>query len=136
MIARMLAAFAAAVLLPAVQGHAQTCGGLAGAQTVESAGYVLAYRTDPPKLEIGRHFGIDIAICPKAGTAPPEQLRVDGYMPEHRHGMNYKAVVRTAGDGVWRADGLMFHMPGRWDFIFELSRGGKSERLTHGILLQ
>lgn len=29
----------------------------------------------------------------------------------------------------------MFHMPGRWDFIFEL-RGGATERITHGIVLQ
>lgn len=120
----------------ATQAAAQPCGGLEGAQTVESPGYVLAYRADPAAVEIGRHFGVDIAVCPKPGVPAPDEVHVDGYMPEHRHGMNYRAVVKRAPGGHYRADGLMFHMPGRWDFIFELRGGGRTERLTHGIVLQ
>ena len=40
-------------------------------------------------------------------------------MPAHRHGMNYRATVSTLSPGVYRAEGLMFHMPGRWRVIFD-----------------
>ncbi len=57
-------------------------------------------------------------------------------MPEHGHGMNYKATVIAVGKARWRADGLMFHMPGRWDLIFELQGAGNAERLTRSIVIE
>lgn len=82
-------------------------------------------------LAVGRHFGLDIEVCPRAAATMPFALRLEADMPEHRHGMNYKPTVRAMGDGRWRADGLMLHMPGRWRFVFELSADGRLERLTH-----
>ncbi|HKA39546.1 MAG TPA: hypothetical protein VKD25_07245 [Burkholderiales bacterium] len=115
---------------------AQGCDGLKGARKVESGRYVLAYRTRPAKLAIGQHFMVEMAVCPKSGEAAPEAVRVDGFMPEHNHGMNYKAVVRAGEGGRYLADGMMFHMPGRWDFIFEVRGGGKTDRMTHSVVLQ
>lgn len=115
---------------------AQGCDGLKGARKVESSRYVLAYRTQPAKLAVGQHFVVEMAVCPKGGEAAPETVRVDGFMPEHNHGMNYKAVVRTGEGGRYLADGMMFHMPGRWDFIFEVRGGGKTDRMTHSVMLQ
>jgi hypothetical protein len=53
-------------------------------------------------------------------------------MPEHRHGMNYKPGIRPVGAGRFRAEGLMFHMPGRWEFVFDL--GG--ERLADSVRME
>jgi hypothetical protein len=50
--------------------------------------------------------------------------------------MNYQAVVKPAGNGRYEAAGLMFHMPGRWDFIFEVRGGGKTDRMTSTVVLQ
>ncbi|HTE13920.1 MAG TPA: FixH family protein, partial [Burkholderiales bacterium] len=102
------------------------------AHTIDSKKYALAYRTQPEKIEIGKHFVVEFALCAKDGTAAPESVRVDAYMPEHRHGMNYKTTV-TGGAGKYRAEGLMFHMPGRWEYIFEVRATGTAgaiERLT------
>lgn len=129
---RMAAAAAAVVMNVA---YAQPCAEPAGAHKIESERYVLAYRTKPEQIAIGRHFAVEFTVCAKGGAPAPESVRVDGYMPEHRHGMNYAAAVKPAGGGRYVADGLMFHMPGRWDFIFEVRAGGKTERLTRGIVL-
>jgi cytochrome c peroxidase len=51
-------------------------------------------------------------------------------MPEHRHGMNYAPAVKALGPGRWRAEGLMFHMPGRWELTFEVTAGGATDRLV------
>ena len=116
---------------------APTCGAdLSGAQRMESAHYVLAYRTLPAKPLVGRHFAVEMVACPKDGAPAPAGVAVDAYMPEHGHGMNYKAAVKPTGNAHYRAEGLMFHMPGRWDLIFELQSTGMTERLTRSIVLQ
>jgi hypothetical protein len=93
----------------------------------------LAYVPQPAPLASGRHFGLDIVVCPRAGTPLPVALRVDADMPAHRHGMNYRATVRVLGDGRYRAEGLMLHMPGRWRLLFDVSADGRLQRLVHEV---
>lgn len=109
------------------------------AQRVDSSQYALAWRTQPEKIEIGKHFAVELALCAKEGAAVPQAVRVDAHMPEHRHGMNYKTTVTSSGAGKYRAEGLMFHMPGRWEYIFEIRGAGANsvvERLTTSVVLQ
>ncbi len=115
----------------ALCGAAHACELPAGTR-VESAGFVLSYRTRPAAITLGEHFSLDYAVCPKAGAAIPAMVSVDAWMPEHRHGMNYKASVTALGGGRFRAQGLLFHMPGRWELVFEA--GG--ERLSHRLQLE
>jgi len=89
----------------------------------------LVFRTE--EISVAKHFKVDIAACSKAGGAPPEALRIDATMPEHRHGMNYAPSVKKLGPGRWQAEGLMFHMPGRWELVFTLD----GERLTSSLSL-
>jgi YtkA-like len=132
-----ISAIAAGMLCPVAGFAAPTCGAdLRGAQRMESDHYVLAYRTLPATPVIGRHFAVEMAACPKGDALPPASVAVDAYMPEHGHGMNYKAAVKPTGNAHYRADGLMFHMPGRWDLIFYLQSGDKTERLTRSIALE
>ena len=123
-------------LFSAVPAAAQDCAQLAGAQKVESERYVLSYRTQPAKVAIGQHFSVELVVCPKSGQQAPEAVRVDGFMPEHNHGMNYRAAVKPADGGRYLAEGLMFHMSGKWDFIFEVRGGGKTDRMTSTVMLQ
>ena len=109
------------------------------AQIIDAKNYVLAYRTQPEKVLIGQHFAVELALCAKDGAAAPDGVRVDAHMPEHRHGMNYKTAVTSIGAGKYRAEGLMFHMPGRWEYIFEVRSGGTAgvpERITTSVVLQ
>ena len=78
-----------------------------------------------------RHFALELAVCP-----PPERLQVDAWMPAHRHGMNYRPTVRHLGGSRYRAEGLLFHMPGRWEFLFELRAGGETERFAHAVRVE
>ena len=99
------------------------------AQTLRSGGHTVVYRSAPPR--IGEHFAVEFAVCPA-----PESVRVDAWMPEHRHGMNYRAKVSPQGDGRFLAEGLMFHMPGRWQFVFDVESGGKRQRLTKDVVVE
>ena len=99
------------------------------AQIVKGASHTVAYRTAP--LKVGEHFAVDFAVCPA-----PESVRVDAWMPEHRHGMNYRPSVSPQGAGRFRAEGLMLHMAGRWELVFEIRSAGKTERLSHDLRLE
>ena len=57
-------------------------------------------------------------------------------MPEHRHGMNYKASIKRESSSRYRADGLMFHMPGRWEILFELRAAGRTDRVTQSEVIE
>ena len=107
-----------------------------GGRTLDAGRYTLTYRAVPAKIPLGQHFSLEIAVCANAGVPPPETVTVDAQMPEHRHGMNYKASVKPAAGGRYRADGLMFHMPGRWEIIFELRAAGRTDRMTQSEVIE
>ncbi len=116
----------------AAGAQAQQCAtAMSGGTVVDAAHYELAYRTQPAKVAIGRHFSLEVVVCGKAGAGGADGLQVDAFMPEHRHGMNYRASVKPLGPGRFQVDGLMFHMPGRWDLLFDVSSGGRTERIVH-----
>jgi hypothetical protein len=125
---------AAATLLAALPGvaTAQACGEILGpgARQAESARYVVAYRTQPTPIVVSQHFGLDLVVCPKAGATAPASVRVDAHMPAHRHGMNYRAQVTPRGPGRYEATGLLFHMPGRWEFLFDVVFAQGVERVA------
>lgn len=125
---------------------AAPCGAdLRGAVVAESANYLVAFRTQSPRIAVGKHFSIEFETCAKGDAAAPAGVAVDAFMPEHGHGMNYLAVVKplaaakSAGPPTtarYRADGLMFHMPGRWDLYFDVRSAGRTERATRSIVLE
>ena len=132
--ARAVAGLVAA--LAAASAAAEPCAapaGFAPAGRVESRDTVLLYRTVPPSIEIGKHFAVDAVVC---SSAAPSALRVDAQMPAHRHGMNYRARVSPQGEGRYRAEGLLFHMPGKWQFVFDVERHGRTERLTADVVVE
>ena len=125
---RLLPAFLAAIAT-AAQGACELPGG--EAQRIQSVRYLVLYRTQPAPLKVGQHFSVEFAVCPK-----PESVRIDAQMPEHRHGMNYRPTVAAAGEGRYRAEGLMLHMAGKWELVFELRSKDSVERAVQVIRLE
>lgn len=110
-----------------------------GRQLAQAGGVQLAFAPRAWPLAVGRHFVLEVEVCAPAGSAPsPPLLRVDAEMPAHRHGMNYRASVRPVAAGRYLAEGMMFHMPGRWRFIFDLAavEGAAPLRITHDLSVE
>jgi hypothetical protein len=99
---------------------------------VENERVAITYRTTPATIAVGQPFVLELAACPKGGAALPERVKLDAHMPEHRHGMNYRATVVPAGAGRYRSEGWLFHMPGRWEFLFDIG----AERLTQSVRIE
>jgi len=99
---------------------------------VESEKLSISYLTVPAKIAVGQPFVLELAACPKGGAAVSEKVRLDAHMPEHRHGMNYRTKVTPLGASRFRSEGWLFHMPGRWEFVFDIG----AERLTHSVRIE
>ena len=102
----------------------------AGAPLVAGA-VQLAWRAEPQAIVVGQPFAILVSVCP----ATVQLTRVDATMPEHRHGMNYRPTLRALGDGLWRAEGLLWHMSGRWELTLDLQAKGQNHRLRQSVSL-
>jgi len=98
-----------------------------------TASYALAWRSLPAPPPVGQPFAIEVTVCPRAGAALPDSLAVDAQMPAHRHGMNYRPSIRQEAPGRYRAEGLLFHMPGAWQLDFALRSGARTERTSAAI---
>jgi hypothetical protein len=103
-----------------------------GAQRLSGGGVQAWWLPEPSPLRVGQAFAVLVSLCP----AQARLLRVDAQMPEHRHGMNYRPSLQPLGEGRWRAEGLLWHMPGRWELLLEASLGDQRQRLTQSVQLR
>jgi hypothetical protein len=127
-------ALVAALLVGSVGEACEGPSGFTPRARVESAGIVVVFRTVPPAIEVGRHFSLEALVC--AEGPAPVLTRVDADMPEHRHGMNYRPSLAAKDSGRYVAEGLLFHMPGRWQLSFDVEHAGRRTRLTTDVLLE
>ncbi|MCA3072781.1 MAG: FixH family protein [Rhodocyclaceae bacterium] len=121
---------------PAAKAAGDCSTGLPGGARTASANYTIAWRADPQKIPVGRHFSVDILVCAKAGAAVATAVAIDARMPSHGHGMNYKPTLKPVGENRYRAEGLMFHMPGQWEMVFDLRAGDTVERATQVMMVR
>ena len=124
--------FAAAWLLAAAPSHGAPCPPPPEAGARLDGGPVqLAWRAEPAPIAVSRPFALRVTLCPAAARL----LRVDATMPEHRHGMNYRTSVQALGDGVWRVEGLLWHMAGRWELRLDVDAAGAVHTLRQSVTL-
>lgn len=102
---------------------------------VFSSHYLIAFRPEPLRIEVGEPFSLLFNICTKSDK-PAELVAVDAQMPDHRHRMNYAPTIVSMGDGRYRVDGMLFHMPGRWELAIDVRAGEESERLSHELIVK
>lgn len=96
---------------------------------------MIAFRPEPMRIEVGQPFSLLFNVCTRKDD-PAELVAVEAHMPEHRHGMNYRPTIVSAGDGRFRVEGLVFHMPGRWELDIDVRADSETERLTHEIIVK
>ena len=102
---------------------------------VFSSHYLVAFRPEPIRIEVGEPFTLLLNVCTKSDN-PAELVAVDANMPDHRHGMNYRPTIVSVGEGRYRVEGMVFHMPGRWEINMDVRAGEESERLSHELVVK
>jgi hypothetical protein len=93
---------------------------------LNDGGTAVACKTNPARIEV-------VACIDGEKHMAPSRIRVDAGMPMHGHGMNYQPSERKIGPGHSSFDGMVFHMPGHWQIMFDVYKGDKRKRLTQKI---
>jgi hypothetical protein len=121
-----LAPVAAIACSPALDGTAQA--------TLQSDRHAVSLRTVPERIDVGKPFTVELAVCSKTPTAI-ERVAVDAHMPDHRHGMNYRPRMLEREAGRHTAQNLLFHMGGKWEILVDVRSGGRTERLAWPVVI-
>jgi hypothetical protein len=132
-----LTAITATVLLTAA-GDAFACDPAPiGKDAARLAGrdFVLFWRAEPAPLRLGDFFAVTVSACNR-GSQRVSMLKVDATMPAHKHGMNYLPTILAEGGGRFLARGLLLHMPGRWEFAFDVATDDTRETLRTNVDLK
>lgn len=107
---------------------------------VSNAGrYLVRYRPATEPIAQGATFAVDVWVFDAQHPDAPlgdVTLTVDAAMPQHGHGMNRVPRLVARGAGHWRAEGLLFHMPGRWELYYDITRGAVTERAQVDVELE
>lgn len=90
----------------------------------------------PAELPIvRRRFSLELQI---ESTRDPKQsmksVQVDAQMPEHGHGMNVAPTILLVSSGAV-AEGMLFHMAGRWEVDIDIDDGVTVERAQWKIAM-
>ena len=123
-----LRGLALAALLAAGPAAHAACDAGPGVLRGRTPKLALAFSTAPPVIKVGELFSLQAEVCPQEDISVTG-LKVDAGMPAHKHGMNYQPRVSRTGPGKFTATGLMFHMPGQWQFIFDVETPAGPERI-------
>lgn len=103
------------------------------------ASYVVEYALDPAAAPLNERFAADVRVLLGPDGSEPAgdvELAVDARMPHHRHGMRVEPSVTRVAAGTWRVEGFLFHMPGRWELYFDVTRGAVTERAQAVVELE
>ena len=125
---------AAALALALAAGQAEACDrpqGWTGGASIAGKLWTAWWRSKPAAIRIGAHFSLRFHLC----GPPVDRVGVRGWMPDHRHGMNYRPAVTLHGSSG-TAEGLLFHMPGRWQLILDVRGAAGRETLTAEMVLE
>jgi hypothetical protein len=101
-----------------------------------NTGFSVRWHFVPAQPQVGEFVAIEFTLCWNGTPVPVESLRIDAIMPLHRHGMNFQPKIVVLGDVNFRAEGLMFHMPGKWQLIFERRFSDGTGRVTTDIEIE
>ncbi|HEX7901959.1 MAG TPA: hypothetical protein VF950_29640 [Planctomycetota bacterium] len=127
-------------MVPVLLLAALSCGrdATSGPRRFESAQgrYVVILETTPSPIPLNQPFEARIRVEPRAAPSGPLAVEVDARMPEHFHGMNRVARTTRQPDGTFKTEGLLFHMPGRWELYVDIAEGARTERAQVEVILE
>jgi hypothetical protein len=96
--------------------------------------YMIAFRPEPMRIDVGQPFALLLNVCTRKGN-PAELVAIEAQIEEGRP-MKVKAALVSTGEGRYRAEDLVLDAPGRWELNIDVRAGGDSERLSHEIIVK
>lgn len=123
--------------MPLYGAFAEECRPLENASgTLENTEFSLTYRTEPSTISVSEPFSLHVQVCQKNKKTYSHSFNLDATMPKHRHGMNFSPKITEQASGKFLIEGMLLHMPGEWQYKFDLKRDGEKRQLVKDFLLK
>ncbi|MDG2054215.1 MAG: FixH family protein [Phycisphaerales bacterium] len=93
--------------------------------------YLVQFASSPDPMPVSELCELKVRVLrPNGKVIATEDLQLfaDAAMPHHGHGMNVVPQVEAQNDGLFLVDGMLFHMPGRWELYFDITENDVTER--------
>ncbi len=89
---------------------------------------------------VRKRFTLEVQVAPAGDrSAAVCALLIDAQMPEHLHGMNVAPTIvldaPSPSGSHATAEGMLFHMSGRWEVDLDIDDGTTCERAQWNITL-
>lgn len=89
-------------------------------------------------ITVSQPFSAVLTVCDE--QASDMTATIDAGMPAHGHGMNYVPEITVLEKNneylKIRADGLVLHMPGSWEWIVKFKSSDLKQSITHNFTLR
>ena len=96
---------------------------------VTASGWTIHVDTSIDPLRINEMHSWHIKVIDsQSKPVAMASVSIEGGMPEHDHGLpTQPRVTSEISPGTYLLQGVRFHMPGRWEIKFTISREGHQE---------
>ena len=99
--------------------------------------YTIQFSPALNSMPLNQYFDLEVQI--KGSTHQtitfPLELEIDAGMKAHNHGMNVSPKIINLGNGKFKVEGMLFHMPGKWFLSFTIRRGTLSEKAEINLVI-
>jgi len=98
--------------------------------------FYVSYESTPEPIPFNEVFNLIVTVRDGTDRSKPIgdcSIDVIATMPAHHHGMNLRPRVTSLGDGRFRVDGMLLHMPGRWQIQIDVNRHTVTERAVFDV---
>jgi len=99
----------------------------------DGGSYYIYWDSIPPIIPFNQPFSLSAMVHDGADRSlmyTDRELLVDATMPAHEHGMETIPEVTRSESGVYTVDGMLFHMAGEWELVFQVVFEGDTETAT------
>ena len=106
------------------------------ARSSNDGSYYVAFDADPTTIPLNEMFSLEVDVFDgedRDRAAIGVALAADADMPAHRHGMVRVPRITEVAPGRFQVEGMLFHMPGRWELYLDVTRAGITERAQFDI---
>ncbi|MDG2021923.1 MAG: hypothetical protein P8J59_08235 [Phycisphaerales bacterium] len=99
--------------------------------------WLVAWRPTVATLPVSEPFSVEVRVADANGARPDDDVQIflDAEMPHHGHGMNVIPRV-TEREESWLVEGILMHMPGRWELSVDVIGEDETERAQWTVQLE
>ena len=100
--------------------------------------FLASYESSPSVIPLNKIHTWTLTVQTADGNPVTDAvITVKGDMPAHMHGLPTKPIITEGNQqGVYKANGMKFNMPGWWVITFHIMSGGKSDMATFNLIVQ